>query len=59
MEIPTNFICSICLNSKEKKEENDDETIVYTPCKHLFHRLCIQNWAKVNSKCPDCRHDLG
>jgi uncharacterized protein (DUF2225 family) len=26
-----------------------------TPCNHLFHDECLQDWTKKNGNCPLCR----
>ncbi|CAD8058736.1 unnamed protein product [Paramecium sonneborni] len=45
--------CSICLLQFEKKEK-----FRITPCNHLFHDQCLQDWTKKNSQCPLCRQGL-
>ena len=43
-------VCSICLaRSKEGFQP------VLTSCRHYFHRECIEKWAKLNGKWPECR----
>lgn len=34
------------------------DVIVETPCGHVFHVKCLQPWLKVNTTCPQCRHEL-
>lgn len=42
--------CSICLQSI---------TISFQlPCKHVFHKACIQLWLKEHNTCPLCRRDV-
>ena len=43
-------MCSICLCPNEHENKS-----IMTLCNHMFHRTCIENWAKINDKCPDCR----
>jgi hypothetical protein len=31
---------------------------IYTTCKHYFHRECIEDWTKINSRCPECRTEF-
>lgn len=43
--------CSICQENYKK-----NEIIRELPCKHLFHRRCIDRWLlNESSKCPNCR----
>ena len=42
-----------CINAY--KRINKNESIVITPCKHLFHPSCIENWWKLKLECPFCR----
>lgn len=45
--------CSICLN-------NEIELDYTTPCKHRFHKKCIELWFESlghrDKTCPQCRH---
>jgi hypothetical protein len=29
-----------------------------TPCRHIFHTPCLENWMKFRLQCPICREDL-
>ena len=43
--------CSICF-------ENIEEGSIYgTPCGHIYHAQCIQDWKVHSTKCPMCRQD--
>ncbi|CAA7060727.1 unnamed protein product [Microthlaspi erraticum] len=42
--------CSVCLEDFEPKE-----TVMLTPCKHMFHEDCIVPWLKSKGQCPLCR----
>ncbi|KAG7566190.1 Zinc finger RING-type [Arabidopsis suecica] len=42
--------CSVCLEDFEPKE-----TVMLTPCKHMFHEECILPWLKTKGQCPVCR----
>lgn len=46
--------CQICI---EDFEEGDELRTL--PCFHLFHAKCVDQWLKVNSVCPQCRHKVG
>ena len=45
--------CSICLNQFEQ-----DTEIIILPCRHGFHPNCIDQWLRLHSECPSCRHKL-
>ncbi|CAM9320525.1 unnamed protein product [Heterosigma akashiwo] len=47
IEEPT---CPICLNEYENGEE-----LRSLPCKHSFHKKCVDEWLLVNATCPNCR----
>lgn len=42
--------CAICLQSKFTK--------IKLGCDHIFHRKCIDEWARWKSKCPVCDENL-
>lgn len=46
--------CVICMNDFE---EGDEMRVL--PCKHQFHKGCVDNWLKVKRQCPLCRGDIG
>lgn len=46
--------CQICM---EDFAEGDELRTL--PCFHLFHAKCVDQWLKVNSICPTCRHKVG
>lgn len=35
------------------------EPFMITPCKHIFHSDCLENWFKQKKDCPSCRQDTG
>lgn len=46
--------CGICIS----KYENTDK-LRKLPCKHLFHKDCVDNWlVNFNKTCPFCRADI-
>lgn len=45
--------CMICLLSVEKTMTRT------TPCGHLFHKDCIDEWGRKSLTCPTCRTSLG
>lgn len=44
--------CTICF------EEIGCEYIRNLPCKHYFHKKCLDSWMVQNNSCPICRDDL-
>ena len=45
--------CSICLEQFKLFEK-----VERTPCKHLFHFDCIEEWNLINKFCPLCKHEI-
>ncbi|GBM58464.1 hypothetical protein AVEN_226409-1 [Araneus ventricosus] len=43
------YNCSICLDSSRWK------TMKSLPCRHEFHKVCIDKWLNRNGRCPLCR----
>ena len=39
-------------------EYKESEVIVQTPCDHIFHKRCCQEWLTLSRTCPVCRLDL-
>ncbi|KAH3663668.1 hypothetical protein OGAPHI_005069 [Ogataea philodendri] len=64
--------CTICMNSFEvpvlhKRHDKEDSGSVglmarraymVTPCRHIFHTECLENWMKYKLQCPVCRNSL-
>ncbi|CAD8145282.1 unnamed protein product [Paramecium octaurelia] len=49
----SNRQCSICCNQFQK-----DELIIQLPCKHIYHKSCVDSWLQSSTKCPNCRSDV-
>ncbi|CAM8999715.1 unnamed protein product [Rhodiola kirilowii] len=45
--------CCICLAKYKDKEE-----VRQLPCSHIFHLNCVDQWLKIISCCPLCKHQL-
>lgn len=45
--------CPVCI-----AEFGPDGAIRRTPCGHVFHETCLQNWLLVARTCPCCRADV-
>ena len=52
-DLPTDDACSVCLDSF-----TGGGGVKRTPCGHLFHEKCLENWFKVATSCPVCRVDV-
>lgn len=46
--------CQICM-----EDFQDGEELRTLPCFHPYHAKCVDQWLKVNSICPTCRHKVG
>ncbi len=46
--------CSICLSNIEV-----GNIVRSLPCKHDFHKKCIDAWLNDHATCPYCRQDVG
>ncbi|KAI4337375.1 hypothetical protein L6164_015800 [Bauhinia variegata] len=47
-------VCCICLAKYENNEELRE-----LPCSHLFHKVCVDKWLKINALCPLCKNEVG
>ena len=45
--------CGICL-----LEFEPGDRLIQTPCEHVFHDGCLQEWLMVKLQCPTCRSEL-
>ena len=45
--------CPICLSNFEP-----DEEVRVLPCRHHFHKGCVDEWLVVNCTCPSCRGNV-
>ncbi|KAJ2831869.1 hypothetical protein GGI24_001432 [Coemansia furcata] len=49
-ELQRNMDCGICM-----EEYKPEEYAVELPCKHVYHKECIDHWLGMNGTCPICR----
>ena len=47
--------CPICI---EEFKSQPDDLVCLRACKHVFHKVCIDQWIHCNSVCPLCKHDM-
>ena len=55
--------CVVCMQSIDLDEiagggTEVRDTVMLTPCNHVFHRPCLEHWLSVKMDCPICRHPL-
>ena len=46
-------LCGIC-----SQIMNNTQSCYCTPCEHVFHKLCLENWLENHAKCFSCSHVL-
>mmetsp|Transcript_19491 Transcript_19491/g.74795 ORF Transcript_19491/g.74795 Transcript_19491/m.74795 type:complete len:559 (+) Transcript_19491:123-1799(+) len=46
--------CVICMCAVEPREAN----YMITPCDHIFHSTCLDQWMQQKMQCPTCRRPL-
>ena len=37
---------------------NQRKKYMVTPCEHVFHNVCLEEWIKIKSECPCCRRRI-
>ncbi|CCK68363.1 ubiquitin-protein ligase TUL1 KNAG_0A07090 [Huiozyma naganishii CBS 8797] len=64
--VETNSVdCSICMSGiplyvddKPETHKVDQYSYMVTPCNHIFHTECLENWMSYKLQCPVCRTPL-
>ena len=51
--IEENKRCTICLEDFIK-----NDIVIYLPCFHIFHKLCIIEWINKHANCPLCKLNI-
>jgi hypothetical protein len=44
----------VCLEALVDADEIRD-----LPCRHIYHRVCIDMWLEAHTTCPLCKRDFG
>ncbi|KAI7834149.1 hypothetical protein BX661DRAFT_129252, partial [Kickxella alabastrina] len=52
-EVARNVECGICM-----EEYKVEEQVMGLPCKHFYHKECIDHWLRMNGTCPICRKGI-
>ncbi|CAG98931.1 ubiquitin-protein ligase TUL1 [Kluyveromyces lactis] len=59
------FVCPICMvdvpvyvEETEETHKIDAQSYMITPCSHIFHTECLENWMSYKLQCPVCRAPL-
>ena len=39
-------------------KNSKNKGFMITPCKHVFHAICLEKWFVMKKECPNCRCDL-
>ena len=58
-----NSECIICMTALNLTGHENQEIVnfartMHTPCRHMFHEDCLNNWMAVKMECPTCRSSL-
>lgn len=63
--VKTTVECAICMSEVPVYVQEIPEThsvdiheYMVTPCNHIFHTLCLENWMSYKLQCPVCRAPL-
>jgi hypothetical protein len=49
---------SIFFNFHEFSKNIFDKPYMMTPCNHIFHSDCLEEWFKMKKECPNCRTEI-
>ena len=45
--------CNICF-----AEFKNGDKVIFLPCLHFYHSLCIKEWFKAKNICPNCKSEI-
>ena len=71
-DVPHDISCSICLeiinhginhdinnhDINNDIRDNGENDIIELPCKHYFHKHCINEWLTRTTSCPVCKKEI-
>ncbi|CAM9798538.1 unnamed protein product, partial [Hapterophycus canaliculatus] len=46
--------CVICLS----EGSTPAQSLCSLPCEHVFHRVCVGKWLRMQDSCPTCRRQV-
>jgi len=49
---------SMCPESNYEFGASSLKVVVQLPCRHLFHKICLEPWLTTHNTCPCCRYEL-
>lgn len=55
---PTGDTCSICMAAMTAETVQSHGAQTALPCRHAFHRTCLDQWWRQSARCPVCRSDI-
>ena len=42
----------------KKSDNSEGKAYMYTPCNHVFHTQCLEQWLEYKKECPNCRSSM-
>ena len=54
----TKYIKCLCIKNIEIPKKRTSISCIELPCKHIFHKSCLQDWFKYQKNCPTCKLEM-